>query len=365
MNFPINRASLVLTFALLGLISQLNAQSPEVGRPPVSTDIVSRSGKPKVWIITDMSDKTLEGDNHVGTINDPDDISAMAGYLLMANEFDTKGIVVASTHRSRHRDSPNQADWANRYFGEAYRQAVIPLNKKLGGYPTTLSFMQSSIKETGQLFDPSQKYESLDELPSVKALLTATQKLTENEVLNVLCWGSVTEPAILVRHCQSTGQEGMLDRLRFIAHWTNSTLHQGTPEQPEQVANCREDLAACRFLKSVAVQGKIQYFECGAIGQHGIVGGAPKGQAYYDQFRVSGLGKIFATGKFVRGIVDHSDSATYWTLLGDWGVSLADIDPKASNPTSTEQANERKFRDNSRRIHDELLRRARAAASTE
>ena len=34
--------------------------------------------KPKVWIYTDMTDKALPGINHMGTINDPDDISAMA-----------------------------------------------------------------------------------------------------------------------------------------------------------------------------------------------------------------------------------------------------------------------------------------------
>ena len=51
--------------------------------------------KPKVWIYTDMSDKNIGGIEKEGSANDPDDISAMAGYLLMANEFDSKGIVVS------------------------------------------------------------------------------------------------------------------------------------------------------------------------------------------------------------------------------------------------------------------------------
>ena len=55
------------------------------------------TGKPVVWIYTDMSDKTIPGPNKEGTVNDPDDISAMAGYLLLADCFDTRGIVVAST----------------------------------------------------------------------------------------------------------------------------------------------------------------------------------------------------------------------------------------------------------------------------
>ena len=45
--------------------------------------------KPIVWIYTDMSDSTLKGSEQRGHVNDPDDISAMAGYLLLANEFDT------------------------------------------------------------------------------------------------------------------------------------------------------------------------------------------------------------------------------------------------------------------------------------
>ncbi|MDQ5977275.1 MAG: hypothetical protein QG602_247, partial [Verrucomicrobiota bacterium] len=44
------------------------------------------ASKPIVWIYTDMSDKAIPGKNHMGTVNDPDDISAMAGYLLLANE---------------------------------------------------------------------------------------------------------------------------------------------------------------------------------------------------------------------------------------------------------------------------------------
>ncbi len=33
-----------------------------------------------------MSDSTLEGSEQRGHVNDPDDVSAMAGYLLLANE---------------------------------------------------------------------------------------------------------------------------------------------------------------------------------------------------------------------------------------------------------------------------------------
>ena len=315
------------------------------------------SAKPKVWIYTDMSDPTLQGNNHRGTINDTDDVSAMAGYLLLANEFETLGIVVASTHRKEHRETPSQADWANQFFGDAYRADLKRMNDRFGGYPSDISFTQSSIKATAERFSETNDYRSLDDYATVKALLDQVHSLDKGEQINVLCWGSLTEPAILVTHCLATKQSDLLKRLRFIAHWTNSPLHQGTKEHPEQVANCAEDATACAYMKQQAKAGAITYYECGAIGQHGIVSGSPKGDEYFSRFRSSRLGKIFVEGKYVRGHVDHSDSATYWTLLGEWGVSLQDIASDGTNDAKVEQKNENAFRNNSKRIHDELLRR--------
>lgn len=327
-----------------------------------TVSVAQESEKPIVWIISDMSDSTLEGPNHQGTINDPDDISAMAGYLLMANRFDTRGIVVTSTNRIEHRKTPNQADWANAYFGEAYRADVKLLNENLGGYPEDIEFVQSCIKSSGEKFDADICYESLDGYASVKALFQMAAALPDDAVVNVLCWGSLTEPAILVNHCLVKDHRDVLRKFRFIAHWTNSSLHQGTREHPEAVANCREDASACAYLKGLAEEGVITYHECGAIGQHGIVRGGPKGLDYFDAFRQSQLGKIFVEGKFVQDGVDHSDSATYWTLLGEWGVSLEHIAPDGTNPEEVERANEARFRNRSSEIHDELLRRSNMAA---
>jgi hypothetical protein len=319
--------------------------------------------KPVVWIYTDMSDKTIPGKNHMGTVNDPDDISAMAGYLLLANEFDTRGIVVASTHRPEHATTPDQAAWADRFIGEAYRAEVANLNANFGGgFPADITFTQSSIKASAERYDPKKTYASLDAYPTVRALFDEVAREPADGLINVLCWGSLTEPAILVNHCLATGRADLLKKLRFIAHWTNSPLHQGTPENPEHVANCREDARACAYLKSMAAAGRIDYRECGAIGQHGIVGGAPRGADYYEAFKVSRLGRIFAEGKFVNGNVDHSDSATYWVLLGTMGVTLDDIPADGTNTAAREQANEDKFRAKARDLHEELLRRARAAA---
>lgn len=316
--------------------------------------------KPKVWIYTDMTDNSLPGNNHMGTINDPDDISAMAAYLLMANMFDTKGIVVASTHRKEHKTTPDQGEWANRFWGDAYQNDVQKLNANIGGYPETIEFVQSCIKESAERFDPDGEYVSLDNYSTVRSLFNLAEK--ETDMINVLCWGSLTEPAILVSHCMANNRMDILHKLRFIAHWTNSSWHQGNPEHPEEVANCREDADACAYLKLAALNGHIKYYECGAIGQHGIVSGSPKGEEYYNQFKSSSLGKIFAEGKYVHNSVDHSDAATYWVLLQNWGVRLNDIKDNGTNFPEVEKANEKKFEKWSERIHNELLRRALAAA---
>jgi len=321
---------------------------------------LAQAQKPKVWIYSDMSDKTIQGKDH-GTANDPDDISGMAGYLLMANMFDTRGIVVASTHRSEHKTSGNQADWANMFFGEAYKKDVAQLNKNIGGFPSTVNFIQSSIKETAERYDSTKKYSNLKNYNTVELLLKETEK--SSDIINVLCWGSLTEPAILVNYCLTNNRSDILNKLRFIAHWTNSSLHQGTIEQPWKVANCNEDRGACEYLKEQALNGLITYYECGAIGQHGIVSGSPKGLEYFDLFKKSNLGKIFVEGKFAHNSVDHSDSATFWVLLGNWGVGLNDIASNGINFIEVEQKNENQFLLYSKRIHDELLRRSNAAVS--
>jgi hypothetical protein len=320
------------------------------------------ASKPRVWIYSDMSDKGIPGSNAERTVNDPDDISAMAGYLLMANEFETLGIVVASTHRSQHQTSPDQGAWANAFLGGAYRAEVSNLNRHIGGYPADLKFVQSCIKESAERYEAKRTYASLEKYATVLALLEAAKALPEDEIINVLCWGSLTEPAILVNHCLASGQKSVLKKLRFIAHWTNSSLHQGSTEHPENVANCREDAMACAYLKRVAQEGAITYYECGAIGQHGIVSGSQKGRDYFDRFRVSRLGAAFVDGKFAHNSVDHSDSATYWVLPGIWGVGLRNLAANGTNPPEVEKRNEATFKEWSPRIHDELLRRAKAAA---
>ena len=310
--------------------------------------------KPIVWIYSDISDRNLPGPNKHGTINDPDDISAMAAYLLLYNRFDTRGIVVTSTSRSQHKQSPDQALWAKTYFETAYRDDLPAMNEKVGGYPDVpIPFIQSAIKETGERFEPKSNYKNIDQYKSISPLIKLLEE--SNQTVNILCWGALTEPAILTKYCLSNGKADLLSKVRFISHWSNSSLRQGTPEHPEHVANCRDDAKACSYLKEMATKGNIRFYECGAIGQHGIVSGGYKGMKYFEQFNHSQLGKIFIEGSYVYNGVDFSDAATYIVLLGKWGVTLDDIAHDGSNPTEIERTNEKRLFDHSKELHDQLL----------
>lgn len=325
----------------------------------------SLAQKPKVCIISDGSDKNIidpELGRHIG---DPDDISAIASYLLMSNMFDTRAIVVSSTQNYKGKVVPNQKLWADKLFGEAYKKDLPELNKNIGGYQNEINFVESCIKENGERYIPTQKYINLDRYKSVKALFDEADKC--KDTLNVLCWGVLTEQAILVNHCLSTNRTDVLNKIRFIAHWTNSSSKVGTLSRPDSVHNCFNDVEACTYMKNVALKGQIKYYECSAIGQYGIVEGGPKGKAYYNQFTTSALGTVFAEGKYItwKNTVDDSDCATYWVLLGNYGVSLKNIASNGTNPIATEQQNEAVFYKNASLMRNELLRRATAVTKVD
>jgi len=326
----------------------------------LSSGFAHTEGKPKVWIISDGCDSSLKRPNG-RNMTDPDDVSAIGGYLLMSNMFETLGIVVASSHNPHHRTTPNQGEWARRFFGGAYAEDLPQLNKHIGGYQDEISFIESSLKMSGDKYDPERDYVSLEDYGTVQALIDEAEQ--SDEVINVLCWGSLTEPAILVNHCLIHNRLGVLEKLRFISHWTNSSFRVGSLEHPEEVHNCFNDADACAYMKRMALNGHIKFFECSGIGQYGIVEGSQKGDGFWEQFKVSRIGKIFAEGKYVKQRVDDSDCATYWTLLGDWGVGLSDVSSNGTNKPSVEQANEASFREWAPLIREEMLRRARAAAN--
>ncbi|MGY6647491.1 family 43 glycosylhydrolase [Wenyingzhuangia sp. IMCC45574] len=305
--------------------------------------------KPAVWLISDG------GKN----INDPDDISALASYILMSNQFDTRAIVLASTTHPWNKDTENQQKWAEDTYGKAYKADLPNLNKYIGGYQKEFRFLESAIKGQGKSFSPVEDY-SLQDYPSIQALFKEVDK--SKKIINVLCYGPLTEQAIFVSYCIKNKRTDLLNKVRFISHWTSSNFHVGTKQNPEHTHNCFADGVACHYMKQRALGGTIKFYECGGIGQHGIVEPAQKGKRYYSFFKESNLGKIFAEGKFNKNRVDDSDSATYWALLGNYGVSLNDIASNGTNFPEVEERNEKAFAVRAKDIRNELLRRSNAAA---
>ncbi|WP_109831042.1 nucleoside hydrolase-like domain-containing protein [Reichenbachiella versicolor] len=311
--------------------------------------LVANAQKPKVWVISDGGDG----------INDPDDISAIASYLLMSNLFDTRAIVMASTVHAWNKETSDQGIWASEFFGKAYSSDLPNLKKHIGGYQSDFRFIESSIKGQGNNFDPKEDV-NLKDYPSILALYKEVKK--SKEIINVLCWGPLTEQALFVKYCLDQNKHNVLSKVRFISHWSSSNYHTGTMENPELTHNCVGDPIACDYMKVQALNGLIKFYECGAIGQFGIVENAQKGSDYYDQFKASHLGKIFAEGKFKKERVDDSDCATYWVLIGDYGVSLDDLAGNGLNMPEVEKRNEEAFASHAELIRHEILRRSNAAA---
>ena len=314
-----------------------------------TTSFAAEREKPAVWLISDGG----KG------INDPDDISAIAGYLLMSNHFDTRAIVMASTVHPWNKDTENQAAWAKETYGKAYAAGLENLNKYIGGYQKEFRFLESSLKGAGANFSPVKDYR-MGDYPSIKALFG--EVLRSKELINVLCFGPLTEQAIFVKHCVDSNREDLLDKVRFISHWTASNFHVGNADNPDKTHNSMGDPIASKYMKDMARSGRIVFYECGGIGQYGIVEGSPKGKAYYERFKMSEMGKLFVEGKFVKNRVDDSDCATYFALLGNYGVSLDDIASNGLNFPEVERRNEQAFLSSAKAIREEMMRRSDAAA---
>jgi len=319
------------------------------------------AGKPKVWIFSDGADKKLKraSGKH---ITDPDDISALANYLLMSNHFDTRGIVMGGNHNANQEQRKiSMKGWAKELFGKAYQKDLPNLNKHIGGYQKQMPFFESFIWALPEKYMPGEKYLSIQKYASTQALFNELN--ASEEVIYVLCWGTLTEPAILINHCFTTGREDILKKAVFISHWTSSYFHVGSMNNPDHVHNAFNDAKAAAYVKRKALEGDVTFYECAAIGQAGIVEGSPKGRKFYQQFEVSAPGEVYAEGKYAKKhqTVDDSDSATHWVLLGEHGVSLKDISSDGTNTPETEKRNEKAFFNVSKNIRAELLRRAQLA----
>ncbi len=90
--------------------------------------------------------------------------------------------------------------------------------------------LQKSKHNSGlcELYRPDKIYHSLQKNTSVQTLMDEIE--TSDEILNILCWDTFAEPAILVNHCMAQCRMDVLQKIRFISHWTNSSFRVGSVE---------------------------------------------------------------------------------------------------------------------------------------
>lgn len=355
--------------------------------PPVN-------GKPNIWIHTDMTGAygyEVNGNKAEALTDadsDPDDQVALAMYLMLANKFNTKAIILSSTTRNLSR---NTLDHFQQSHGDAYEAALPCLNAQIGGYPTLeeLNVKWSSLTDrAGHLsFDnsPQDKYDNFNTLPqTVKDLINELKKseYSPQNPLYVLVWGPMTEVSMATKHMIRNNMTTELGRLFVVSHWTSSFLSQtGTPCNAfpsDQIqfnpANCNQNCEACAYVHNEAKKSgaDFRFVDVGAVGQNGIVNGSADfftggnngvEGPQYQQFQNSELGDVFVKSKFGFGKPDGSDCATFITVLGEYGVTLNDYN---NNGVLTEQdeINARNtYRDNAPTLMQDLLNISDVAAS--
>ncbi len=321
----------------------------------VLTASAASAPKPNLWITSDLSDPR---DRRKGghPQNDPDDLCSLASLLLSANRFHIEAFVYASNHRVGLADA---TPFVESTFAAAYAHDVPLLNKTIGGYQPSVTFLRSSINQSApsRRFDPAADYRDLAGLDTVRRLVDYASK---NPVY-VLSWGPSTEAAMAVRHCLTTGNTAALENMTIISHWTMSFIAQGTPEKPYKVANCNDDSAACRYLHDTAhANPLVKFVELGSTGQTGIVNGSAN-YPHFDAFRRSRLGQLFIHSKLYSGKPDQSDGATFW-ILTEHSPGLAHFKSDGTLDQPTEEKARDLFLARTPALLDELLKKSEAAA---
>ncbi len=341
--------------------------------------------KPNIWIISDFTGSdgfkiATEDESQLNTTTDSDDHAALAMYLMKANLFNTVGIVLGSNRGGDRYDALTTFD---RDFRPAYEVDVTCLNAEGFDYPPAESFRVMRAGTMKQLFDPEANYRDYDQLPaSVQALVDELDKddYTREQPLYVLSWGPLTETAVALKHLIENNKTDALARLHLVSHWTSSFIAQqqnpvdcfaGRVETEKyRVSNCRSDCEACDYLhEEAAKQGAaFRFTDLGAIGQRGIVNGS---EAFFpekfsgpsaNRFKESELGKLFIQAKFRNGKPDGSDAATFYAILGTFGVQLSDFNDNGVLTASSESEANQTFYDNAADILEDLLQIIEVAA---
>ena len=330
--------------------------------------------KPRIWIHTDMTGVTgFKVDGSIATAitdtdSDADDQVAMAMYLMMANQFDTKGIILTSTTRNT---VLNTLTKFNEVHGAAYNSDLPCLNSNIGGYPTLaeLNVKESSLTEGNKVLSysnsPVDKYDNFNTLPqTVKDLINELKKpeYSPTNPLYVLIWGPMTEVAMATKHMIRNNMKTELSRMYVVSHWTSSFLNQtGTPCSSfpsDQIqfkpANCNQNCQSCAYMHNEAKKtgASFKFVDLGSIGQEGVVNGSSSffkggnngvGGPQYLNFQKSKLGDLFVKSKFSFGKPDGSDCATFLAVLGTYGVKLSDFNANGVLTKEHEQAGINKF----------------------
>lgn len=362
----------------------------------IKNSTVTPSGKPNIWIHTDMTgafDYVVDGNKaeaETDANSDPDDQVAMAMYLMMANRFNTKAIILGSTTRNLSRNTLNLFQQSH---GNAYEAALPCWNETYGGYPSLadLNVKWSSLTDrTGHLsFDnsPADKYDNFADLPqTVKDLVNELKKseYSRENPLYVLVWGPMTEIAMATKHMIRNNMTAALSRLYVVSHWTSSFLNQtGTPCNAfpsDQIqfkpANCNQNCEACAYMHNEAKKAgaDFRFVDVGSVGQSGIVNGSGSffnggnngvNGPQYQQFQKSGMGDVFVKSKFGFGKPDGSDCATFITILGEYGVKLSDFNDNGVLTEADETYARNKYLQSAPTLMQDLLDISNAAIPCE
>ena len=339
--------------------------------------------KPRIWIHTDMTaaydySKTSSiAEAETDQNSDPDDHVALAIYLMMANKFDTKAIVMGVTNRNTNM---NVLTFFNETFRPAYASDVECLNRELGGYPAVedIPAYESSLTAGNNKIEfddsPIGKYDSYSSLPATVKLLVDELKKDDYSYeapLYVLEWGGMTEAAMVIRHLQRNNEIEALRRMYIVSHWhtsytntqSNNNCYSGSDADKYGCANCNVNCEACRFVRNEAkkTDALFRWVDLASVGQTGIVNGYNNyfnggiDGSTYRQFQKSRLGDLFVKSKFAYGKPDGSDCATFYAVLGNYGVTLSDYNNNGQTTASQESSAMNKFKSRGHDMLDELM----------
>lgn len=328
----------------------------------IALPVSAKQNKPNIWVYSDMTDPRDERANGHPK-NDPDDMVSLAALLLSANRYNIVSIVLGSVHFNNVKDT---MPFVNEVYRAAYRADIKKLEKHYPGFQKDILFQHSSITKNAvpEKFDSNKNYSDLSKYDTVKQLVD----YAKDNAVYVMSWGSLTEPAMAIKHLLDVGDKKTLANITFISHWTKSYLKSALQKDlrqfPYDVSNCSADRSACDYVHEQAAQHKaVKFIELGSIGQTGIVDGSKK-YGKIEIFEKSRLGQIFIHAKYYGLKPDQSDASTHWVLSEQFGFTLDDFKTDGRMTAAQELKNKDTFFKLAPSIMDDLSQRAAAVSES-